>query len=43
LLSLEIEELVPAGTSGFWKVMIGKPAEYIKTAMGANWVDLRSL
>lgn len=45
LLSLEIEELVPPGSSEFWKGMINKPAREVAAALGGNWtklVDLRS-
>ncbi|KXG49677.1 Phospholipase/carboxylesterase/thioesterase [Penicillium griseofulvum] len=37
LLSLEIEELVPSGTSEFWKGMIGRPAREVAAACGTNW------
>lgn len=41
LISLEVEELVPSGTSGFWKGMIGKPAREVRKAVGPNWLPLR--
>ncbi|KAJ5462762.1 hypothetical protein N7475_007706 [Penicillium sp. IBT 31633x] len=37
LLSLEIDELVPSGTSEFWKGMIGKPARDVAVACGTQW------
>ncbi|OQE40228.1 hypothetical protein PENCOP_c006G04938 [Penicillium coprophilum] len=37
LLSLEIEELVPPGTSEFWKGMIGRPAREVAAACGTKW------
>ncbi|CAG8190764.1 unnamed protein product [Penicillium nalgiovense] len=37
LLSLEIEELVPSGTSAFWKGMIGRPAREVAAACGTQW------
>ncbi|KAH8433870.1 uncharacterized protein LDX57_011506 [Aspergillus melleus] len=41
LIALEIEELVAPGTAEFWKEMIGKPARYVRGAVGANWIALR--
>ncbi|CAI7594271.1 unnamed protein product [Penicillium crustosum] len=37
LLALEIEELVPSGTSAFWKGMIGRPAREVAAACGTQW------
>ncbi|KAJ5653223.1 hypothetical protein N7490_000226 [Penicillium lividum] len=37
LISLEVEELVPAGTSEFWKGMVGLPAKEVRRAVGGNW------
>lgn len=37
LISLEVEELVPAGTSEFWKGMVGVPAHGVQKAVGGNW------
>ncbi|KAJ5803940.1 uncharacterized protein N7518_000243 [Penicillium psychrosexuale] len=37
LLSLEIEEFVPSGTSAFWKGMIGRPAREVAAACGTQW------
>lgn len=37
LLSLEIEDLVPSGTSEFWKGMIGKPAVEVAKACREQW------
>lgn len=38
LISLEVEDLVPAGTSEFWKGIIGKMAKEIRDAVGENWI-----
>lgn len=37
LIALEVEELVPAGTSEFWKGLVGKSAQEIQGAVGGNW------
>lgn len=37
LLSLEVDELVPSGTSEFWKGMIGRPAREVAAACGTQW------
>ncbi|CAG8944182.1 unnamed protein product [Penicillium salamii] len=38
LLSLEIEELVPSGTSEFWKGMVGRPAREVAEACSTRWL-----
>ncbi|KAJ5795156.1 hypothetical protein N7457_001755 [Penicillium paradoxum] len=38
LLSLEVDELVPSGTSEFWKGMIGRPAKEVAAACGTQWM-----
>ncbi|KAJ5099776.1 hypothetical protein N7532_006777 [Penicillium argentinense] len=40
LISLEVDELVPAGTSQFWKGMVGRPAMEVKGSIGDAWTDL---
>jgi hypothetical protein len=40
LISLEAEELVPSGTSEFWKGMVGKPARVVAQACGTKWIRL---
>lgn len=40
LLSLEVEELVPDGTSEFWKTMVGLPAREVQRAVGENWTSI---
>ncbi|KAJ5609296.1 hypothetical protein N7528_009863 [Penicillium herquei] len=42
LISLEVEELVPPGTSEFWKGMVGLPAKDVQSAVGANWTPISS-
>lgn len=37
LISLEAGELLPSGTSEFWKGMVGKPAREVAQACGAKW------
>lgn len=37
LISLEIEELVPSGTSEFWKGMVGRSAVEVAEAYGMQW------
>lgn len=37
LISLEIEELVPPGTSEFWKGMVGRSAQEVAAACGNQW------
>ncbi|KAJ5108499.1 hypothetical protein N7456_005174 [Penicillium angulare] len=39
LISLEVEELVPPGTSEFWKGMVGLPAKDVQSAIGENWTS----
>ncbi|KAJ5117550.1 hypothetical protein N7448_011182 [Penicillium atrosanguineum] len=41
LLSLEVDELVPAGTCHFWKGMVGKSAQAVQKASGVNWASLK--
>ncbi|KAL3475632.1 hypothetical protein BJX99DRAFT_156164 [Aspergillus californicus] len=41
LVSLEVEELVPDGTSQFWSGMVGKRAEEVRRATGKAWNPLR--
>lgn len=40
LISLEVEELVPPGTSEFWKGMVGLPAQGVQKAVGVNWSSI---
>lgn len=40
LLSLEVEELVPAGTSEFWKGMIGRTAMEVQGSVKDGWTAL---
>ncbi|KAJ5745289.1 hypothetical protein N7520_010471 [Penicillium odoratum] len=37
LISLEVEDLVPTGTSQFWKGIIELPAKEVQRAVGGNW------
>ncbi|KAI9368800.1 hypothetical protein BJX61DRAFT_197232 [Aspergillus egyptiacus] len=41
LISLEVEELVPEGTSELWSDLIGKRAEEVGKATGADWTPLK--
>ncbi|KAJ5947719.1 hypothetical protein N7466_000734 [Penicillium verhagenii] len=41
LISLEVEELVPPGTSEFWKGMVGLPAKEVQRAVGRNWSPIK--
>ncbi|KAL4887122.1 hypothetical protein BJY04DRAFT_177358 [Aspergillus karnatakaensis] len=41
LVSLEVEELVPDGTAEFWSGLVGKRADEVRRAAGANWTPLR--
>ncbi|KAJ5995017.1 hypothetical protein N7481_001994 [Penicillium waksmanii] len=40
LLSLEVEELVPDGTSEFWKGMVGRTAREVERSNGDRWTAL---
>ncbi|KAF5856086.1 hypothetical protein ETB97_007886 [Aspergillus alliaceus] len=41
LIALEVEELVPAGTSEIWKDLMGKTATEVERAVGTNWTSFR--
>ncbi|PWY92371.1 hypothetical protein BO70DRAFT_357489 [Aspergillus heteromorphus CBS 117.55] len=43
LIALEVEELVPPGTSEFWKSMVGRPARGVARAVGTNWTSFGRL
>jgi hypothetical protein len=43
LLSLEVEELVPDGTSEFWKGMVGRTAREVERSIGDRWTALDSV
>ena len=43
LIALEVEELVPPGTSEFWKGMVGRPAAEVKRAVGGDWIEFGCL
>lgn len=40
LISLEVEELIPAGTSEFWQGMIGRTARDVAGSIGSEWTVL---
>jgi len=40
LLSLEVEELIPTGTSEFWKGMVGRTAREVEGCVGDRWTAL---
>lgn len=40
LISLEVEELIPAGTSEFWQGMVGRTARDVAGSIGSEWTAL---
>ncbi|KAE8144485.1 hypothetical protein BDV25DRAFT_92897 [Aspergillus avenaceus] len=43
LISLEVEELVPSGTSELWKGLMGRTATDVEETVGADWTSFRGL
>ncbi|KAB8078516.1 hypothetical protein BDV29DRAFT_144736 [Aspergillus leporis] len=41
LIALEVEELVPAGTSKTWKGLMGRTATEVEGAAGQGWTSFR--
>ncbi|KAE8311602.1 hypothetical protein BDV41DRAFT_334651 [Aspergillus transmontanensis] len=41
LIALEVEELVPAGTSELWKGLMGRTATEVEKAVGPKWTSFR--
>ncbi|KAE8402882.1 hypothetical protein BDV37DRAFT_272451 [Aspergillus pseudonomiae] len=41
LIALEVEELVPAGTSELWKGLMGRTATEVEEAVGPKWTSFR--
>ncbi|KAF7592410.1 hypothetical protein BBP40_000258 [Aspergillus hancockii] len=41
LIALEVEEIVPAGTSEFWKGCMGRTATEVEGAVGTGWTCFR--
>ncbi|RDH33795.1 hypothetical protein BDQ94DRAFT_169871 [Aspergillus welwitschiae] len=40
LLSLEVEEVVPAGTCHFWEGLVGRSAAEVRERSGVEWVGV---